>query len=331
MTFSSLIGNASVKAFLTSVLMQPASSQVFLFTGPSGVGKRSFAMAFAKGMLGKKHEKKIESGNHPDLFCFRPEGKTHMHPISSIRKILEEASLPPFEASLKVFLIEEADRMLPASSNALLKTLEEPSSCCRFILLTSKPDEILPTIASRCCKVPFYPIAERELGEYLEREKGVDPAKISEALLLSQGSLEKALESIQSIEDPIRMCFMDLVKNSLLVPASWSFLEVLTKLEKLLDKKIGNEEESKAVLHIMDPLFELLLFWIRDLHLLKESIPIDPFHQLHVKDLQKQLLQGVIPSLERTLHCIEEARFALQRNSKPKAVLEHLFRKISAT
>ncbi len=233
MTFSSLIGNPSARLFL-----EKTQGQVFLFTGPEGVGKLLFALEFAKRLLGKKHIQKIESKTHPDLLIFKPEGKTHMHPISSIRKILEESSFPPFEAPLKVYIIEEAERMLPSSSNALLKTLEEPHSHLRFILLSSHPGEILPTIASRCTSVPFYPIAESLVAEHLVSKKGISLEKAAEIASASQGSLGKALQRAESLEDPIRNAFLDLLKHHFLLPPSLAFLGSLGKLEKLLEQKL---------------------------------------------------------------------------------------------
>lgn len=323
MTFSSLIGNDSARLFL-----ERTQGQVFLFTGPEGVGKYSFALEFAKMLLGKKHIRKIDGKTHPDLLIFKPEGKTHMHPISSIRKILEEASFPPFEAALKVYIIEEAERMLPSSSNALLKTLEEPHSHLRFILLSSYPEEILPTIASRCTPVPFYPIPESLVAEYLVVNKKIPVEKAKEIAFAGQGSLGKALQRAEALEDPIRNAFLDLLKHHFLLPPSLDFLGALVKLEKLLDKKIDAEEES-ATIQIMDPFLEDLLFWLRDLHLLKSAPTCDLFHSQFKEDLQRQLSIKKIPTLEKAFHHIEEARLGLQRSCKPKVVLENLFYRLS--
>ncbi len=328
MTFSSLIGNDPARLFLEKAAKE-SKGQVFLFTGPEGVGKYSFALEFAKRLLGKKHIQKIDSKTHPDLLIFKPEGKTHMHPISSIRKILEEASFPPFEATLKVYIIEEAERMLPSSSNALLKTLEEPHSHIRFILLSSHPEEILPTIASRCTAVPFYPIAESLVTEYLVENKKLSLEKAKEVSLVSQGSLGKALQRAEALEDPIRNAFLDLLSNHFLLPPSLDFLQSLGKLEKLLDKKIDAEEES-ATIQIMDPFLEDLLFWLRDLHLLKSAPTCDLFHAEFKEDLERRLALKNIPTLEKAFHHVEEARLGMQRSCKPKVVLENLFFRLSS-
>lgn len=326
MTFSSLIGNESVKGFLEAVLSQKTALQVFLFVGPEGVGKKTFALTFTEMLFGQKHSRKIQTQNHPDLLYFRPEGKTFMHPVSSIRTILEEVAVAPFEATFKVVMIEDVERMLPTSSNALLKILEEPPSYVRFILLTSKPNEVLSTIISRCSTVSFYPIEDSILSQYLIEKKGVSSEKVSQIVLRSQGSFSRALELLDVFEDPIRMAFLEIIKDFFLLPPSFLFVESLIKLEKLLEKKTEKEPEESFLLRNMDRLFEDLLFWVRDLHVLKETSCLESvFHQTFLGDLQEQVKTRPIPALEKILYLIEEARLALQRSSKPKVVLEQLF------
>lgn len=322
MTFSSLLGNDLVKSFLTSASLKNKAPQVFLFTGPEGVGKSSFALAFAMHLLGEKHIPKIQSFSHPDVLHFRPEGKTYMYPIASIRTLLDEASFPPFEARLKIFILEDVERMLPSSSNALLKTLEEPHAHCRFLLLSSHPEEVLPTIASRACHVPFYPMSEELLAKYLSEEKKASPEQALQIALASHGSFSKAIHLLSAQEDPVRKAFLELLQQHFLLPFSLSFVEQLGKWEKLLEKKVDGQEES-ALLQVVDPLLEDLLFWLRDLHLLQTAADVPLFHATFKEDLSLQSKRK-LPSLEKCSLCVEEARLGLQRSMKPKAVLEHL-------
>jgi hypothetical protein len=111
------------------------------------------AIALVKQILGPSP--KIDSGNHPDLHYYAPEGKSGLHPVASIHQMISEMSLPPFEAKCKVFILEDAEAMLPSSSNALLKTLEEPNQDTYFLLMTSHPDRLLPTIRSRLFPIKF--------------------------------------------------------------------------------------------------------------------------------------------------------------------------------
>lgn len=111
------------------------------------------AIDLAKQILGPSP--KIDSGNHPDLHLYAPEGKSGLHPIANIHQLIAEMSLPPFEAKHKVFLLEDAEKMLPSSSNALLKTLEEPNADTFFLMMSHHPDRLLPTIRSRLYPLKF--------------------------------------------------------------------------------------------------------------------------------------------------------------------------------
>ena len=89
---------------------------------------------------------------HPDVHCYPPEGKLRLHPIHQIHELVQELFLPPYQAKKKVFVLYEADLMLPASANALLKGLEEPPAASFLLLTTCQEERILPTIRSRCGK-----------------------------------------------------------------------------------------------------------------------------------------------------------------------------------
>ncbi len=145
------------------------------------------AKRFAAGLIGTELE------THPDLHLYLPEGKSGMHSIDSIRQFIEEVAFPPFQAPVKVFIIDQAERMLPTSSNALLKTCEEPPADTCILLLSSDPEALLPTILSRCRKMIFpsahqktFPASEA-LIELLSR-KWVYPERL------------KALDALEALQ-----------------------------------------------------------------------------------------------------------------------------------
>jgi DNA polymerase-3 subunit delta' len=111
------------------------------------VGSLEEAKAWAKKEAG------IAQEPHPDLHLFTIEGKSGTHSMESMQQLIAESALPPFSAKKSLFILEEAHRMLPASSNSLLKTLEEPPTDCLLVLVTRKAELLLPTIASRCRKI----------------------------------------------------------------------------------------------------------------------------------------------------------------------------------
>ncbi len=136
---------------------------MLLFQGPPNIGKRTFALAVARQLVGSNREQ------HPDIHSFSPDPKSHNYPIAIIRELLQQASLPPLESRNQTFLIDGAELLTSIASNALLKLLEEPTAANYFILITSAP--LLPTLASRCTPLSFSPLSPEEAASLLDQRK----------------------------------------------------------------------------------------------------------------------------------------------------------------
>ncbi|MCH9626489.1 MAG: hypothetical protein S4CHLAM2_01110 [Chlamydiales bacterium] len=127
-----------------------ASGQVphaLFFTGPKGAQLDEAVKQFAVDLVGKYP--------HPDVHDYFPEGKSDLHPIANLRKLTEDVGFVPYEAQKKLYIVHEAEKMLPTSSNALLKTFEEPTAKTVIVLLSHHPEKMLSTILSRCRVVNF--------------------------------------------------------------------------------------------------------------------------------------------------------------------------------
>src|SRR5262245_4910664 len=116
--FQDYLGNKSALGRLEKMIEKTQVPHLLLFSGIEGIGKRSIAMAFARRWL--------QNTSDRDLHLLKPEGKTGMLSIKSVRRVIETLNLSPFVALGKVAIFDEAERMLPTSANALLKILEEP-------------------------------------------------------------------------------------------------------------------------------------------------------------------------------------------------------------
>lgn len=138
----------------------------YLFSGPVGAPLQDTAIALAAALncavargegCGECDScAKILSGIHPDVVTLIREGAANIVPIESVRnQVLARIGVPPHEADVRVFIVEEATAMAPPAANALLKTLEEPPARTLFVLLTTAPEQLLPTIRSRCQRVRF--------------------------------------------------------------------------------------------------------------------------------------------------------------------------------
>ena len=145
--------------------LESGPSHAYLFRGPRGAGKRTAARAFAAEILAAGAEDPedarrralLDPSPHPDLVWLAPSGAQHL--VEAVReRVIRAASYRPFEGERRVFVLESAEAMRDESQNALLKTLEEPPGFAHLILLSSEPEALLETVASRCQPVEFAPL-----------------------------------------------------------------------------------------------------------------------------------------------------------------------------
>lgn len=243
--FQSLLGQNQAVALLQQAIAQQRIAPAYLFVGPEGVGKRLAAKAFAEELLmgtlseAEQHQRqqRFFAGNHPDLLRLEP---TFLHQgqlltaaeadqaglkrrapplirIEQIREINRFLSRPPLEADRAVVLIEAADAMNEGAANALLKTLEEPGRAT-LILLAPSVDSLLPTLVSRCQRIPFYRLAETDIQTILIRLGRQEILNCPELLVIAQGSpgvLFQAWEQLQSIDPTLRQKLQTPPSNAL--------------------------------------------------------------------------------------------------------------------
>ena len=194
-TLAQIRGQDRAVAQLSRAVATGRVAHAYLFCGPAGCGKHTAAIAFAMALNCDVEPgagcgtcascERIAAGIHPDVRTLEPRGAARIIPIEDIRsQVVAAVGLPPHEARARVFIVEEATTLLGPAANALLKTLEEPPASTHFILGTTAPDKLLPTIRSRCQKIGFValPTAVRaELDDGDEMHAKLD--KLSEALL----------------------------------------------------------------------------------------------------------------------------------------------------
>jgi DNA polymerase-3 subunit delta' len=303
--FESILGNEPIKAYLQKAFLEGRLAQTLLFSGPDGVGKSLFAKELGVQLL--------KSMNSPDLHLLRPEGKSGLYSIDTLREMIDRDHAAPFEASGKVFILEDAERMQPPSANALLKTLEEPSSDTTFILISSNPREMLPTILSRCTVLTFQPLTEEMISSLLQT-KGF-PVRLAK---LSHGSAGRAFELAEHPEyEEHRRILFSLLAEKISYPER---AVQLAKLEELIEE--GGEEDPVRANRRVEHLFSSILMWHRDQHLRKlagsEELLFFP---------EEPRLEPV--DLRRVEKAIENARLAVQRNMKLSICLEHVLRTAS--
>jgi DNA polymerase-3 subunit delta' len=233
-------------------------AQAYVFTGPSGVGKRTTAVALAQAVKclspvtapsgGEGPDAcgacractRIAADQHPDVTLVAPEEKTVIT-IDQIRGLAARASLRAYEGAAKVWILDPAHEMQEPAANAFLKTLEEPASGSLFILVTTGFSALLPTIRSRCQEVRFTALAEEHLRTILERHGR--NAEDAAAAAAAGGSAERAL----AVDAP-ELCAM----RARLVEEVWNALDSLPALldqaERLAKDREGLEDALEALL-----------------------------------------------------------------------------------
>ena len=187
------------RAVLGAALAPSGSpSHAYLFSGPAGSGKRSVARAFATALLTEGSADpegaavRVQHGAHPDLTWVAPTSAAGILVGDVDEAVVAGAARTPFEAQRRVFVIEDADELNDQAANRMLKTLEEPPSFAHLILLTTRPGEVLPTIASRCQPVRFDAPSEEDVAERLQRH-GVAPDAALACARLGLGDARRAL------------------------------------------------------------------------------------------------------------------------------------------
>ena len=137
--------------------------------------------------------KRIARGVHADVLLIEP-GDTGAIKIDQVRDAIERAAYRPFEGRRRVVMIDDADLMNPDAQNALLKTLEEPPAASTFILVTSRPDMLLPTVRSRCQCLRFGRLSPADVASVLMREHAYTETDARAAASSSDGSIGLALD-----------------------------------------------------------------------------------------------------------------------------------------
>ena len=193
---------------MTNMVARDRIPSGLLFHGPSGVGKRLLAMETAKLLMARDYapdspeaalvHRRIDHGNHPDLHAIAPLKKSRIIDVEAIDEVIELASLRPFEAAWRVFIIHEAERMRGPAQNHLLKTLEEPLGRSLFILITEYPQFLLPTIRSRCQRMRFGRLRPDTVKRLLLREREIGEAEAESVAAISQGQMSRALDLVDT-------------------------------------------------------------------------------------------------------------------------------------
>ncbi len=204
-SFEDVVGQKHIVATLQNAVKQNKIAHAYLFCGPRGTGKTSVAKLLAKAVNCEDSEHapcgkcrnclSIQQGNHPDIVEIDAASNNG---VDEIRDLIEKVKYSPIEGKYKVYIIDEVHMLSTGAFNALLKTLEEPPSHVLFVLATTEPHKVLPTIISRCQRYDFTKVDNEEMirriHQILQQEKiDCEEEAIRLIVTLADGGLRDAL------------------------------------------------------------------------------------------------------------------------------------------
>ena len=240
--FKDVVGQEHVTKTLMNQIANGKTTHAYLFCGTRGTGKTSVAKIFAK---------EVNGGTQCDLDVLELDAASN-NGVDAVRELIEKVKYPPVQAKYKVYIVDEVHMFSTAAFNALLKTLEEPPLHAIFILATTEPHKLLPTVLSRCLRFDF-------------RAASTDEIKIVLAKALKKENISAESVAIQLIAEAAGGSFRDALSLAETV-ASYTngniTTEAVTKILGAVDKKIlGNlfeaikNKEPKNIRKIVNDIF----------------------------------------------------------------------------
>lgn len=335
-------------------------SHAYLFCGPAGSGKRTVARAFAAALLSdgaadpKSAAARVGHGVHPDLTWVAPASAAGILVGDVDEAVVASAARTPFEARRRVFVIEHCDELNDQAANRMLKTLEDPPSFAHLILLTSRPGEVLPTIASRCQHVRFDAPAVEDIAARLERH-GVAPQTAAACARLGLGDAQRA-HTLAHGDGPALRAGAEAVARAALrgeiAERPWMALLEQARVagaragdavEAALDAELefaitkdharmrreaaerARRAARRAQTAALDRGLSLIGLWLRDVACVSYGVPELAHHADRTELLDEDAALGIRSARLRAAHeLVEATRCSLQLNPNEELALDAL-------
>jgi len=326
-----------------SAALAAGPSHAYLFRGPRGAGKRVAGRAFAAEILASgaadpddaRRRALLDPSPHPDLVWLTPRGAQHL--VEEVReRVIRAASYRPFEGEKRVFVIEAAEALRDESQNALLKTLEEPPGFAHLILLSSEPELLLETVASRCQPVEFAPLPTEVVERALSGE--APDEEIAAAARLSAGDLDRARLLLSDSGRELRAKAVELDWKAVLETAEAAGEEAEGAAREALEEQAAagfkrsardaGDEAKRAGrrrrTEVLDLGLELAAAWFRDLAAVAGGAEEVAYNRDRLDALRSQAA-GLSPDApRRAAELVQDTRRRFDLNVSEELALEAL-------
>ena len=334
MPFRDIVGHRRLVSLLSRAVARGSVPPALLLAGPAGIGKRRAAMALAEAVnclqpvettdlerdaCGECAAcRRIARGVHPDVIVIEP-GETGSIKIEQVRDVVDRAGYRPFEGRRRAVIVDEADALVPQAQNALLKTLEEPPAASIFVLVSSLPDALLPTVQSRCPRLRFGPLAAADVAAALMRDHGYAEADARAAAADADGSIGRALAAESADLADARDAARRLLEQSARPADPSRRLDLARNLAPAAKGTSAGEREQLATL------LRALGSLVRDVGILASGGDAGLLANGDLRPQLEALTRSYDPDrTTRAYVAVDQALAALERNASPKIVADWL-------
>ena len=330
--FNQISGHPMVLEYLSNVLKNGPVGHAYLFYGPDGVGKQTIAHRFSMALLCDQLTpsgdacgqcdscRRFNHEAHPNFQLLAKEGK-QSYKIEQLRELQSNVALGAIHGSRRVYLIPEAESMLPSSANAILKTLEEPSKGVVFILVSSNWLALLPTIISRCQQVRFGRLPTTTVKTILQSRTTLSEPELLLLAQISEGSAGKGM----GLANPAVFAFRKALLSKLANHKPKDVASALAIPKFIIDQRkiLENEMDLKLDMLII---YDWIIYWLRDLLVYRLTKDSEQLINQDYKDAIASICtQWSWAAIRSAIQQLELLKYLSSKNLNPTFSLETVF------